>query len=468
MEFKVSVNHSKTEMKALLKVGAISDVMSIPYGWTLVKLKHISIGSYKGSGITKEDLSENGEYECVRYADIYTKYDYFFKLCKNRTDISNLISLRTFTHGAILFSCTGELVEEIGKSIVYLGNKICLAGGDVFVVKHNQDPLFMAFALESSYVRAQKSLGKSKLKVVHMYPEEILNLVVLLPPIKNQKKIGRYLSWKSSEINRLINGYQKQISLLREYRQTLIDNAVTHGIEKAHLKQSGVSWIKEIPEHWNMVYAKKLFAQRKEKAYLEDEQLTASQKYGVISQNKFMELEGRRLTVVITGEDILKHVGKGDFVLSMRSFQGGLEYSEEEGKISSAYVMLIPNTDKVYAPFFKWLLKSKHYIKALQGTSDLVRDGQALRYANFAKVPLPEIPISEQIQIANYINSKTQVIDNLISKTKHKIELIKEYKATLISNVVIGQVDVRDVQIPEYATVELNDVLDDSDGKIEG
>lgn len=447
-------------------------IPKIPENWKIEKLKQYFF-LQKGLVITKQDLQPQG-IPIISYGQIHSKQN---------TALGNNGKLYRFvdekfakesallSHGDFVFADTSEDRKGCGNCAYIDTSDEQYAGYHTLILKNKNlliDSKYLAYQFLSEPWRFQI---RSRVEGVKLYTISKILLgqcQILVPPQREQEQIVKYLDWKTSAINRLINGYQKQISLLREYRQTLIDNAVMHGIEKAHLKQSGVSWIKEIPEHWNMVYAKKLFAQRKEKAYPEDEQLTASQKYGVISQNKFMELEGRRLTVVITGEDILKHVGKGDFVLSMRSFQGGLEYSEEEGKISSAYVMLIPNTDKVYAPFFKWLLKSKHYIKALQGTSDLVRDGQALRYANFAKVPLPEIPISEQIQIANYINSKTQVIDNLISKTKHKIELIKEYKATLISNVVIGQVDVRDVQIPEYATVELNDVLDDSDGKIEG
>ena len=203
-----------------------------------------------------------------------------------------------------------------------------------------------------------------------------------------------------------------------------------------------------------MVYAKKLFAQRKDKAFPNDIQLTSSQKYGIISQEEFMKIEGRRLTVVMTGEDILKHVGIGDFVISMRSFQGGLEYSYVEGKISSAYVMLIPNKEKVYDEYFKWLLKSKPYIKALQGTSDLVRDGQALRYANFAKVYLPEIPLDEQKEIAEYIAAEVAKIDNALPTFQKEIELLREYRTRLISDVVTGQIDIRDVVIPEYIPEE--------------
>ncbi len=281
------------------------------------------------------------------------------------------------------------------------------------------------------------------------YPE-FSKIKFPVPPREEQDQIVRYLDWKVSCINKLIHGYQRQIKLLEERRQTVIDRATLEGIDGAKLKDSGTHWVKRIPENWEMVYSKKLFSERKDKAFPNDEQLTASQKYGVISQKEFIEREGRRVTVVLTGSDILKHVGIGDFIISMRSFQGGLEYSYVEGKISSAYVMLIPRKEFVYDEYFKWLLKSKPYIKALQGTSDLVRDGQALRYANFAKVPLPQIPLDEQKRIAEHIEIETSKIDAAIPVFEKQIELLKEYRTRLISDVVTGQMDVRGVVIPDY------------------
>lgn len=312
----------------------------------------------------------------------------------------------------------------------------------------------------------ESSTGKLNTIRMRISMSDFNNVNLPVPPRDEQDQIVRYLDWQVSKINHLIHGYQKQIKLLKESRQTIIDRATTQGInENAAYKNSGVNWIDNIPEHWNMVYAKKLFAQRKDKAFPNDIQLTSSQKYGIISQEEFMKIEGRRLTVVMTGEDILKHVGIGDFVISMRSFQGGLEYSYVEGKISSAYVMLIPNKEKVYDEYFKWLLKSKPYIKALQGTSDLVRDGQALRYANFAKVYLPEIPLDEQKEIAEYIATEVAKIDNALPTFQKEIELLREYRTRLISDVVTGQIDIRDVVIPEYIPEEDTEIDTDDIGE---
>ena len=200
-------------------------------------------------------------------------------------------------------------------------------------------------------------------------------------------------------------------------------------------KDSGVEWLGEVPSHWEVENSKRVFSYRKDKAEKTDEQLTSSQKYGVIPQDLFMDLEGRRVTVVEFNYEILKHVEKGDFVISMRSFQGGIEYCNYTGCVSSAYVALIP-TSKVHSQYYRFLLKSVRYIEALQSTSNLVRDGQALRYENFCMVPLIVPPLSEQQKIAQFLDDKTAKIEQAVDLAEKQIALLKEHKQILIQNAV--------------------------------
>ena len=115
--------------------------------------------------------------------------------------------------------------------------------------------------------------------------------------------------------------------------------------------------------------------------------------------------------------------------------------------------------------YFKWLLKSKSYIKALQGTSEFIRDGQDLRYSNFVKVDLPLIPLDEQKAIAEYITAEVAKIDNALPTFQKEIELLREYRTRLISDVVTGQIDVRDVVIPEYTPEEDTEIDTDDIGE---
>lgn len=207
------------------------------------------------------------------------------------------------------------------------------------------------------------------------------------------------------------------------------------------MKDSRVAWLGEIPENWKVVPPKALFRLRKEKAAPGARQLTASQQHGIIYQDDYMALTGSRVVTVEKDFSILKRVEKGDFVISMRSFQGGLEYSENAGSISSAYVMLIPNLEYIVPEFYKWLFKSPTYITALQCTSNLIRDGQALRYNNFVQVPLCIIPKDDQKKIASTLGEKCQQIDDLISNVQAQIEKLKAYKQSLITEVVTKGLD---------------------------
>ena len=129
--------------------------------------------------------------------------------------------------GDILFAGTGELVEEIGKNIVYLGETECLAGGDIVVLRHKQNPVFLNYALYATHSQMQKSCGKAKLKVVHISASEIGNIYVALPPIEEQKQIADYLDKKCADIDSLISIKQQKIEELKEYKKSLIYEYVT-------------------------------------------------------------------------------------------------------------------------------------------------------------------------------------------------------------------------------------------------
>ena len=208
------------------------------------------------------------------------------------------------------------------------------------------------------------------------------------------------------------------------------------------MKDSGIPWCPRIPKHWVPTNPKALFHQRKERARENDKQLTASQKHGIVFQDDFMKIENQKVVTVAKDFDILKHVEPNDFVISMRSFQGGLEFSELSGCISSAYVMLVPNCNLVYPPFYRWLFKSDKYINAIQSTTNLIRDGQAMRFANFVMVPLFIIPLDEQQRIADYLNKKCSKIDSIIQKKQEMLANLDTYKKSLIYEYVTGKKEV--------------------------
>jgi type I restriction enzyme S subunit len=271
---------------------------------------------------------------------------------------------------------------------------------------------------------------------------DLLELPIPIIARDLQDRIVALLDEKCAKIDEAVRIKEEQIALLREQRQILIQQAVIRGLNPdAPMKDSGIDWIGQIPAHWDVENPKWLFSHRKERARKGEPQLAATQKYGVIPQSDFMDLEGRRITQVFLDFDILKHVEAGDFVMSMRSFQGGLEYSEYTGCVSSAYVALEPGP-RIFAPFFKYLFKSARYIEALQATSNLVRDGQALRFDNFTMVILPVVPLEEQRAIAEHLDCELAKSDQGIAVKEEQIAALKEYKTSLINAAVTGKIKV--------------------------
>lgn len=201
------------------------------------------------------------------------------------------------------------------------------------------------------------------------------------------------------------------------------------------MKISGVDWCQTIPDNWSIVPSKYLFRDSNVRKLDGDIQLTASQKYGIISQVDYMEREQAAIVLANKGLESWKHVEPLDFIISLRSFQGGLEMSEVKGCITWHYVVL-KATQAIHHAYYKWLFKSAQYITALQRTCNFIRDGQDLRYSNFAKVPLPYPPVEEQKTIANFLDSKCSEIDALMEDIRVEISTLEEYKKSVITEAV--------------------------------
>lgn len=232
--------------------------------------------------------------------------------------------------------------------------------------RKDNNPYYMNYLFRDHYiidqfVLASKGVGSIQRQVYVPYMKRI---ILSIPPREEQNQIVRYLDWQVSKINKLIHGYQRQIKLLEERRQTVIDRAVTKGVRHGRQMQSmQANWMGDIPADWKMIPSKRLFLESKERKHPDDKPTTASQKYGIILQEDYMKSENKRIVIATQGLDDWKHVEPDNFVISLRSFQGGIERSEIFGCVTWHYIVLLPQ--KYVVPrYFKWLLKSKSYLQA--------------------------------------------------------------------------------------------------------
>ena len=206
---KLKENAAKNleEAKALFQ-SALKDALEPKEGWEEKTLEHIATEMYRGSGIKRDQVTEEG-ISCVRYGEIYTTYNYYFDVCKSHTNEGIITSKKYFENGDILFAITGESVEEIGKSIAYLGKEKCLAGGDIVVMKHNQNPKFLSYALSTPNAIKQKGYGKTKLKVVHTNIPSLKTIKIPIPSIQEQIKIAEFLDSLNEKVNTLQQNYSR-------------------------------------------------------------------------------------------------------------------------------------------------------------------------------------------------------------------------------------------------------------------
>ena len=198
----------------------------------IVKLKDIATEMYRGNGIKREEIREIG-IPCIRYGEIYTDYGISFEKTKSYTDENLIINKKYIDYGDILFAITGESVEEIGKSTAYIGKEKCLVGGDILVMKHKQDPVYLSYVLSTENAQKQKSKGKIKSKVVHTNATDIGEIEIPLPPLEVQKRIVEVLDNFEKICNDLniglpaeIEARQKQYEFYRNFLLTFKEDSV--------------------------------------------------------------------------------------------------------------------------------------------------------------------------------------------------------------------------------------------------
>lgn len=198
------------------------------------------------------------------------------------------------------------------------------------------------------------------------------------------------------------------------------------------MKDSGIEWIGEIPEGWEVVKAKYLFAQRNEKGNSALVLLSPTQKYGVIPQS---QLEGVVQVKENTDLRAFKTIHIGDFVISLRSFQGGFEFSNYEGVCSPAYQVFHATKD-LSNDFFRYLFKSDGFISKINSLTVGIREGKNIQYWDFSNMLLALPPKEVQIRSAQYLNAKCTEIDTMLSKTRASIEEYKKLKQAVITQAV--------------------------------
>lgn len=279
------------------------------------------------------------------------------------------------------------------------------------------------------------------------------DILLPVPPRDEQDQIVRFLDWKVSEINKLINIKHREIKNIDALKRNLVSHVVTRGlVPDVALKDSGVKWLGDIPAHWNTIKLRQILHPVSIKNHPELPLLSVVRERGVIIR----DVDDKESNHNYVPDDLsgYKMVKKGQFAMNkMKAWQGSYGVSDYTGIVSPAYFIFDIDFDNL--KYFHYAIRSKVYVNFFAQASDGIRVGQwDLQMDKMKEIPFIVPPADEQIQIVEYIESALPKYDDAICVLREEIRGLEELKTKLISDVVTGKIDVRDVVIPDYEYVD--------------
>ncbi len=271
--------------------------------------------------------------------------------------------------------------------------------------------------------------------------DDIFKRKIALPLFNKQEKIANFLDVKCEEIDSLISNIQKEIELLQDYKKSIITEGVTKGLNKnIKLKNSGIEWAKQIPEHWGITRIKYNLSRKTVRNPGDAIVLSLYREYGVIPK------DSRDDNHNVTSEDISKYlfVKRGQLVINkMKAWQGSMAISNYEGIVSPAYYVYDFKSDNLCKGYLYYLLKNPLYIEEFRRLSGGIREGQwDLPAEEFENLEILLPPIQEQKEITEYLDKKCKEIDSIIKDKNKQLDILAEYKKSIIYEYVTGKKEV--------------------------
>ncbi|MBN1618745.1 restriction endonuclease subunit S [Candidatus Dojkabacteria bacterium] len=280
--------------------------------------------------------------------------------------------------------------------------------------------------------------------------EDLSKYEIVKPSLNEQRQISVYLDNKADDISKYIKKLIKEIELLKEHRQRIIHKAITRGVNKSsrdnnlsQYKETNITWANRIPKDWNIKRLKYVFRVRKDIAGKLGYRVLAITQSGI----KVKDIESN-LGQLSSDYSKYQFVRKGDFAMNhMDLLTGYVDISKYEGVTSPDYRVFELIDRQCDPQYFLYILQTCYHEKIFyplgRGASKIGRWRLGIDAFNNFLLPIPNL--KEQITIATFLDSKLMEIDKQINEINNQIKLIKEYKQSLISKVVTGKVDVRNI-----------------------
>ena len=329
-------------------------------------------------------------------------------------------------------------------------------------------PWYFHYLLRSSvYMARIKVVSTGVIESrLRLYTDDLFRLEAIVPPLPEQAAIVRFIDHADRRISRFIRTKLKLIKLLEEQKQAIIHRAVTRGLDpNVRLKPSGVEWLGDVPEHWEIVLNQRIFKEEIRPHYgLPEIPLSLSQKDGLIPTDSMQER-----SLQTSSYDNWKVTVAGDLVLNrFKAHLGVFFASNLKGIVSFHYGVFLPRRLLV-TKYFELLYHTNVYKNIYAGRSNGMTVGlQNLSNQNFYNVHSVVPPVQEQMEIVLFVEKITVRMNDLIQKAQREIALIREYRTRLSADVVTGKLDVREAAVQLSDEIEEPELVDEIESLTEG
>jgi type I restriction enzyme S subunit len=438
------------------KNSGVEWIGEIPEHWRAERIKHVA--NVEISNIDKKSDPDEPEVLLCNYTDVYnnefitSEFD-FMKATASIGQISKL----SLKKGDIVITKDSETANDIAVPALIdedIDNLVC--GYHLALLRPNNCDIkgrFLLRILQSKKINDQFTVSADGVTRFGISSYPIKNSYLIIPPIEEQNKISEYIDQETSQINAINEKYEKLIELLKEKRIALISNAVTKGLNPdVKMKDSGVEWIGEIPDHWEVkkigYIANKIGSGKTPKGGSEiyiNEGVMLIRSQNVYDEGLLLD-DVAYIDNEIDEEMSQTRLKENDLLLNITGASIGRTNTVPANILPAnvnQHVCIIRLRNGLFTQYVSYCLKSKivkHQIFSIEnGTS---REGLNFPQVKNLVLILPN-NIAEQEEIADYLNQETSRIDQLIEKINKQIDQLSEYKTSLISHAVTGKIDVR-------------------------
>jgi len=396
----------------------------IPENWEVRKLGEVC-AFLRTNTLSRNQLNEvNGDIHNIHYGDVLVKYPSIIDV---QIQSIPFINSEDYKESMIDFIEDGDIVladtaedETVGKAceIANIGSEKILSGLHTMLIRPQKGlffPCFLGYQVNSVSYRKQLQALIQGIKVCSLGKQAIANTYFAVPPLPEQQRIVSVLSLWDTAISKQTALIEKLTLRKRGLMQQLL---------------TGKKRLKGFEGEWKRIKAGEIFKSISVKGNGSEVLLSATQEHGVIPRD---QLEGR-VTMPTGDTNSFKLVEVGDFVISLRSFQGGLEYSEHRGIVSPAYTVLKPIVE-IDKTFYRYYFKSAEFIGHLAIAVIGIRDGKQISYDDFCFVKIPYPNVEEQKAISSILLQ----VDKEIEIQKQKLAAMQEQKRGLMQVLLTGK-----------------------------